>query len=168
MNATSQTGRNRDALVGGAVLVVIGVILLVAQYVPDVGRFVPLIVGLGLLGLFLLRRDYGLLIGGGVVTGVGVGIWLASSITGTMAGAAFMLSLGGGFLGIWLISYVLRLAQRHWWPLVPGLILTAVGGAIAIGGVALDLISLWPVVLIVIGVLLLGSWFMGSRRAPEA
>lgn len=164
MTATERD-RRREPLVGGVILIVIGTVLLAVQYVPDFGRFIPLIVGLGLLGLFAVRRDYGLLVGGGVVTGVGTGIVLASALAGTLSGAAFMLSLGGGFLLIFAVSYLLNLAERHWWPLVPGLILTGIGSSIAIGGVALDLINLWPVVLIIIGVLLLGSWFVSSRRA---
>jgi hypothetical protein len=162
--AAAEHDRRREPLVGGIVLIIIGVVLLAVQYVPDFGRFIPLVVGLGLLGLFLVKREYGLLIAGGVVTGVGTGIWLASTISGTMSGAAFILSLGSGFLLIFVASYVLNLAERHWWPLVPGLILTGLGGAIAIGGVALDLINLWPVALIVIGLLLLGSWLVSSRR----
>lgn len=165
MTATERD-RRREPLVGGVILIIIGAVLLAVQYVPDFGRFIPLIVGLGLLGLFAVRRDYGLLVAGGVVTGVGIGIWLASTLAGTLSGAAFMLSLGGGFLGVFVVSYLLNLAERHWWPLVPGLILTGIGGAIAIGGVALDLINLWPVVLIIIGLLLLGSWFMSARRSP--
>lgn len=163
MTATERD-RRREPLVGGVILIIIGAVLLAVQYVPDFGRFIPLIVGLGLLGLFAVRRDYGLLVAGGVVTGVGTGIWLASTISGTMAGAAFMLSLGSGFLLIFVVSYLLNLAERHWWPLIPGLILTGIGGAIAIGGVALDLVNLWPVALIIIGLLLLGSWFVNSRR----
>lgn len=164
MEAKARSDRTREPLVGGIVLIVIGAVLLAVQYLPDFGRFMPLIVGLGLLGLFLVKREYGLLIAGGVVTGVGVGIWLASTLVGTLGGAAFMLSLGSGFLGIWLVSYLLNLAERHPWPLIPGVILTAIGGAIAIGGVALELINLWPLALIAIGLLLLGSWLVSSRR----
>lgn len=157
--------RSREPLIGGLVLVSIGIILLAAQFVPDLSRYMALLVGLGLLGLFLAKRDYGLLIAGGIVTGVGVGIVVAASATGNLSGGGFMLSLGTGFLGIWAVSYALRMAERHWWPLVPGLILVAIGSALAVGGSALDLISLWPVALIVVGVALLGSWYRGARRA---
>jgi hypothetical protein len=157
--------RSREPLIGGLVLIAIGVVLLLAQFVPDISRYVALLVGLGLLGLFLVKRDYGFLVAGGIVTGVGAGILIAASSTGNVAGAGFMLSLGLGFLGIWAVSYALRMEERHWWPLVPGMILVSIGSALAIGGSAVSLLSLWPVALIVIGVALLGSWYLGTRRA---
>ncbi|CAN5788075.1 hypothetical protein BH24CHL6_BH24CHL6_08340 [soil metagenome] len=161
----ASASRSREPLIGGLVLISVGTILLLAQFVPDISRYMALVVGLGLLGLFLAKRDYGLLVAGGIVTGVGAGILIAAAATGNLSGAGFMLSLGTGFLGIWAVSSALRMEERHWWPLVPGLILVSIGSALAVGGSALDLISLWPVALIVIGVALLGRWYLTVRRA---
>ena len=164
MGTSPSVRRSRDALVGGLVLVTVGAILLVGQLVPDLSRYVALIIGLGLLALFLVRQEYGLLIAGCIVTGVGVGIVIASTASGDLAGAGFLLSLGSGFLAIWLLSYLLRLSERHPWPLVPGLILTSIGAALAVGGSAMDLLSLWPVALIVVGLVLVASWMLAARR----
>ncbi len=152
----SRRRSNRDSMVGGVVLIIIGAGLLIAQFVPDLGRYVVLVIGIGLLAIFAVNRTYGALVGGSIVTGVGVGVVLGATYTGEMAGAAVLMSLGAGFLFIWLVSYLLRMKERHFWPLVPGTILFAIGGALATGGRATDLISYWPIILIVIGVLVIG------------
>jgi hypothetical protein len=167
MEASRQRARSRDPLLGGIALIVIGGLLLVAQFVPDVSRYIPLAIGLGLAALFVAKRDYGLLIAAGVVTGVGVGIVIASTAPGDLAGAGFLLALGSGFLAIWAVSYALRMRERHWWPLVPGLILVTIGAALAAGGGALALLNYWPVILIAIGLLLLGRWFLETRSAAR-
>jgi predicted benzoate:H+ symporter BenE len=67
-----------------------------------------------------------------------------------------MLALAGGFLGIWVLGSLYRLPQSHWWPLIPGGILTLIGlvqlGRTEVSGA----LTLWPVVLIIIGALVLG------------
>ena len=157
--------RSRDPLVGGLVLVVIGAALLVAQFAPDLGRYVVLIIGLGLLAVFAVNRAYGALVGGSIVTGVGVGVVLATTFSGDEAGAAMLISLGSGFLFIWLASYLLRLQERHFWPLVPGTILVSIGAALPIGGRATDLISYWPVLLIAFGLILMAVAYLRREAA---
>jgi hypothetical protein len=164
MQAVSSPKSTREPLVGGMVLVTIGVALLVAQVAPQFGQYIVLVVGLGLLGIFIVTRAYGALIGGSIVTGVGAGVAIAASTTGTFAGAAVVLSLGVGFLAIWAISHLFRLPERHWWPLVPGLVLASVGLPLAMGGAIPNLHSLWPAVLIALGVLIIGRAYVGSRR----
>ncbi len=73
MHTRSVNRINRD-WVTGATLVVVGLLLLGNRLFPDLVPLVPLIVGLGLLGLFLLTRTVGSLTAGGVITGVGVGV----------------------------------------------------------------------------------------------
>ena len=46
------------------------------QLEPDIGRFVTLIIGLGLLAVFVVRRDYGFLVPGSILTGIGIGLAL--------------------------------------------------------------------------------------------
>lgn len=166
MQAVPETRRRRDPLIGGLVLVIIGALLLVGQFWPDIGRYIVLVIGLGLLAIFGVTRAYGALVGGSIVSGVGVGVILGTLYTGEMAGALVLMSLGGGFLFIWLISYLLNMPERHVWPLIPGTILVAIGAALAIGGRATELISYWPVILIVIGVIVMGAAFF--RRSSEA
>lgn len=156
--------RTRDPLIGGLVLVIIGIVLLVAQFTPDIGRYVVLVIGLGLLGWFVATRTYGALVGGSIVTGVGAGVVIGAAMTGQLAGAALLMALGLGFLAIWVVSYLLALPERHFWPLVPGSILFAIGGALAIGGEASNLLSYWPVLLIALGLVLIALAYVRSRR----
>lgn len=164
MQAVTERKSRREPLVGGMVLVIIGVALLVAQAAPQFGQYIVLVVGLGLLAIFAFTRAYGALVGGSIVTGVGAGVAIAASSTGEVAGAAVVLSLGLGFVAVWAISYLLRMPERHWWPLVPGVILASIGVALLLGGAAQNLISYWPVALIALGVLVIGQAFVASRR----
>ena len=152
--------RNRDAYVGGIVLVVIGVALLIVQLAPDLSRYVVTVIGVGLLALFAITRSYGALIGGSIVTGVGLGIVLAATYTGNQAAAGFLLSLAGGFFFIWLASYLFRLTERHPWPLIPAAILGSIGAVLAIGGNAANLLTYWPVILIALGVIVIVAAFL--------
>jgi len=163
-----QRQRTRDPLVGGVVLIIIGAALLVAQFSPDLGRYVVLVIGLGLLALFVINRAYGALVGGSIVTGVGVGIVLASTYTGDQAGAAMLLSIGAGFLLIWILSYALGMKERHFWPLVPAAILGSIGAALLIGEQAIDWIAYWPVVLIALGAMLvLVAYLRREAATPD-
>lgn len=164
---SSSTRTVREPLIGGLVLVGLGVVLLLAQYAPAVGVYVPLVVGLALLAVFAVRRSYGALVAGAIVTGVGIGVAIAANASGEIAGAAVLLSLGGGFVGIWLLSQLFGLAERHWWPLVPGSILLFIGSALAIGGGAMSLITYWPVVLIAVGVLIVLRALLPADRRDE-
>jgi len=108
-----------------------------------------------LLGLFAVTRAYGVLIPAGIVTGVGTGIVLAARTSGEASGSVFMLSLGAGFLAVWVLGVLFRVRENHWWPLIPGGILTLSGVALAGSGTAHALLELlgnwWPLILIVLG-----------------
>jgi hypothetical protein len=169
VNETPAQRRPSEPLIGGVVLIVIGAALLLAQLVPDLGRFVVLAIGLALLGLFALRRDYGALVGGSIVTGVGTGVGLAPMFAGELSAAVLLVSIGGGFIAIWLVSNLLALAERHWWPLVPGLIVGSVGVALALGRSAVDMLAYWPLALIVVGgLILVGSLWRGRSAGAGA
>lgn len=156
--------------IGGAVLIFIGAVLLIGREVQDLGRYIPLIIGVGLLGLFLVTRAYGALVPGGIVTGVGAGIVLDDQ-PGAPAGV-FLVALGLGFVSIWLIGLLFRLRENHWWPIIPGGILLLVGGAEYAGTQgrqALELFELlWPVLLIAIGLLVVIRAFLGRDRTADA
>jgi hypothetical protein len=77
-----------------------------------------------------------------------------------------LVALGGGFLAIWVVSLVLRLAEHHWWPLIPGGILSVVGVLVMAGGEARRLLEWWPIILVLIGVVILIQAFT-SRREPR-
>ncbi len=45
----------------GLVIVGIGVFFLLAQFIPDIGRWIPLFIGLIFLAAFIPKREYGFL-----------------------------------------------------------------------------------------------------------
>lgn len=165
MSGPSTARRGGDGRwIGGIILILIGAGLLAGQFVPDIGRYAPLVVGLGLLIIFLFTRNAGALIGGAIVTGIGVGLLLQIQFPES-GGAWIPLCLGLGFLGIWVFGGLLRMPEARFWPLIPGGILTFVG-IVALGGLSSDLGQyVWPAVLIFIGLV---SIISSLRRKPEA
>jgi hypothetical protein len=121
----AQAGARSDPgwLVAGLVIAGLGLFFLAGQLEPDIGRFVTLVIGLGLLAVFVVTREYGFLVPGSILTGVGIGVALEPATNGAADSGVMMLALAGGFLGIWLLGSLYRLPQNHWWPLIPGGIL---------------------------------------------
>ena len=159
----------RDRIVFAVILIAVGVGALVLQYVetrPGAGGWVVLLIGLALVGAFLYTHQYGYLIPGGIMTGLGAGIVVSESVamTDEASGGAVVLGLGLGFVSIWAIGSLMRLTERHWWPLIPGGILSVVGSALLIGGQAVDMLDYWGVILVVIGLIVIGRVWFESRR----
>jgi hypothetical protein len=144
-------------LVAGLVIAGIGLFFLAGQLDPDIGRFVTLFIGLALLAVFVLRREYGFLVPGSILTGVGIGIVLDSVISGDAESGVMMLAIAGGFLGIWVIGSLYRLPQNHWWPLIPGGILTLIGLVQLTRTDVAGALQFWPVILIVVGAFVLAK-----------
>jgi len=152
--------RDRDALAVGSVLVVIGAVLLAgrASDVVAAGGG-ALWIGLGFLTWWAFSGSYGLLVPAGVLTGLGLGSMLGE---GGFYGNAVALGLGAGFLAIYALDALRRRRRSSWWPLVPGIVLVAVGllqhtsGWDALGGLG------WPLLLIVVGLIIVGGAL--SRR----
>jgi hypothetical protein len=161
--AASQAGGrvDRGPIAGGVIVIGIGLFLLFAQVVPDAGQWIPLIIGLVFLGAFAARREYGFLVAGSIIAGVGTGIVLASSTAGTLAGAMIMLSIAGGFLAIWLIGTLMRLPESHWWPFIPGGILAFIG-VIQLSDAGI--LRWWPLVLVALGALIIANTLRRTQR----
>ena len=66
-------------LVAGLVIAGIGLFFLAGQLEPDIGRFVTMFIGLALLAVFVVSREYGFLVPGSILTGVGIGIVLEAA-----------------------------------------------------------------------------------------
>jgi hypothetical protein len=166
------------------VLIGIGGFFLLSTVVPDIGRWLLLLIGLIFLVAFVVRREYGFLVAGCIVSGVGIGVGLTSIVDDEWAGAVVLLSIAGGFIAIWLISVLIHAGAREWpdgdskdvqqalwWPLIPGGILSLIGLVVlAEEGVGTDLLRWWPVLLIGAGavVLLASLRRRGRDQAPEA
>lgn len=148
----------------GLVIAGMGLFFLAGQLEPDIGRFVTMFIGLALLAVFVITREYGFLVPGSILTGIGIGIVLDSAASGEVESGVMMLALAGGFLGIWVIGSIYRLPENHWWPLIPGGILTLIG-LVQLARSEVDAaLSLWPIVLVIIGALVLARAV--SRRGP--
>ena len=66
----------------------------------------------------------------------------------------------------WVTGAVMGVARNHWWPIIPGGILTVVGGALLIGGQAVDLLDYWGVAIIAVGLFVLWrAWSEARSRS---
>ena len=160
LNVTPPSGvRHTRGPLGGIMLIVIGCIALVAQFWPGAWVAYWLLPALGIAFFVwgLLAREVGLLVPGGVLTGIGVGAVLMQAMQAaygeTGAAGIFMFAFGGGWLLITLASWFIR--KTVWWPLVVAAVFGVVGTALLVGGTALTLLQtlgyLWPLVLIGLG-----------------
>jgi hypothetical protein len=166
--AGAAAGPGGGAWIAGLVLIAIGGLLLLGRWSADAGEYIVLAVGIVLLVVFLVTREYGALIPAGIVTGVGAGIPLTTAYPGELGGGLFLMALAGGFLLIWVVGLLFRVPENHWWPLIPGLIVGSIGAAMSAGerghGIA-DVISTgWPILLVVAGLLLLAQTVRARSR----
>jgi hypothetical protein len=174
MSDTSpETGRGaRDLMLFAVILIAVGIgglVLQVVQPSTNVGGLIVLVIGLALLGAFAFTREYGYLIPGGIMTGLGAGIVASESLTlASDEGAAgvIVLGLGLGFLSIWVIGALVHVEQHHWWPLIPGGILAVVGAALIIGDQAVRLLDYWGVVIVALGLFVLWRAWTQMRANP--
>ena len=154
-------------LTGGLILVAIGVIALALQFVDipfteDLGLLI--VPGLGALFLVwgILTRNAGLMIPGGILSGVGWGIYAIagpfSLWQGDNEGGVFLIFLGLGF-GLITVVTAMFAKETHWWALIPGGIIAFVGISIIFGGALFGIVAfagkLWPLVLILLGISIL-------------
>ena len=148
----------------GIILIVLGVIFIVGQRLGIGGEGTTAAIGIAFLVAFVSTRNYGFLVPGGIMTGLGLGIVYQTRTGGD--GAPVLLGLGLGFCSIYALDAVNRRTTRGWWPLIPGGVLTLIGLAKAsstnswLGGAA----EWWPVALIVVGGYLLLRPRLGTPK----
>jgi len=164
----------RRGLIPGIILIGLGLVLLIGQFV-ELGGWVFL-VGLGVvfLALYFAMRNYSFLTPGCILVGLGVPIAFgeANLVQGEQYGGWIVVGLGLGFCAIWVIDTLVRRASS-WWPLVPGVILTLVGIGLVLnarGLLSAQMLSLlerwWPLILVAIGLVILIQQLV--RRRPQA
>ncbi len=155
----------KSNLTAGVILVVIGGVLLVTRFALLATAPAWLLgLGVGLALIAIVTRAYGALVGGMILLGLGAGMALGDrEVGGVSPGAWIQLGLGAGFVGIWVLALILGM-KRHWWPLVPGVILLALGGArflrhiVVIPPEAMIAVrTWWPAALVVAGIWVLAS-----------
>ncbi len=156
--------------VGTALLLIaLGVLFLLDNYV-DLGETFLAIVGLFLLAAyFALGHNPGFLIPGGILTGLGLGIYATGAgflERDEMGGSLIMLGLGAGFLLIWVLE------RRQRWAIIPGSIISGVGAlllATTLGGIIpwemwRAIRDWWPIMLVALGLWILYQQLVGQRR----
>ena len=160
----------RAHTVPALVLIGFGVVLLMAQLTGVGAEAVVAVIGVGFVIGYAATRRYGLLIAGSIMTGLGIGIVIETQATGSQ-GEPVLLGLGIGFLAIYAVDAVIRRADAHWWPVIPGGILTTIGVLIGTGRESWleNAGSWWPAILIVIGALILltGRWTTHPHSGAE-
>lgn len=158
------SGKQERPWIFGAVLIVVGALLFVAQFVQDAGWLVLGGLAVVFLAVYAWTRQPGWVIPGMILGGLAVGLALQSSGY-DLNDSAVVLGLAGGFLAIAVFNYAtatFRGTAGQWWPLIPGGILAVVGISQAVGGTAAaDIVErYWPLVLIAVGILVL----IGGRQ----
>ncbi|MFO7778997.1 MAG: hypothetical protein R6V28_11640 [Nitriliruptoraceae bacterium] len=146
----------------GLLLIGLGGILLLAVTTDIGGEVVVGFAGLAFLGAYATQRTYGLLIPGGILTGLGVGLLLETAGVG---GEVAAFGLGAGFVAIAVIDQLVTPGRSAWWwPLIPGgvLLVSSAGSVTGIPDLGRYLL---PAVLIVIGAVLLLR--QGGDQTPD-
>ena len=136
----------------GLLLIVLGAALLLVLTTGVGGEVLVGLLGVGFLAAYGATRNYGFLVPGGILTGLGAGIIIASR---GGPDEAVVLGLGTGFLAIAVVSVLAGASgPGWWWPLIPGGVLAVVGAAGLTGLEDLPA-YLVPAALIVLGLVLL-------------
>ena len=164
-STNSYTPRRRHGgLVAGTVLILIGLVSLLAVFYPaiDFDRYFVLFLGIVFLVWGSLRPARGLIIPGGILTGIGAGVLLTSSIythfNEPVSGGIFLLAFAGGWM---LIPLFTALVARPvmWWPAIPAAFMAFFGVALLASSLDPQLLDYlnkgWPIILIVIGLYLI-------------
>ena len=145
----------------GVILLLIGgVALLSRSFEWNLGLMTPLMLGVIFLAWAVLARECGLLIPGGILTGLGAGILVQryADQGRDLDQAAFMLCFAGGWLLIPMLSWLV-FRRRMLWALWPAAAL-AFAGLVRLGGPDVRdwfraARTWWPVALIAVALFLL-------------
>jgi hypothetical protein len=162
-NVTSSAER-RNTMIGGALLVAIGLLVLLVQNVQAETLGLLFLPALG--GLFLIAgiigRQVGFIIPGGILTGIGLGVIFTQNpqiaVTDTAQGGVFFLGFALGWLLITVLSKLFT-SETQWWALIPGAIMALIGGGLMLGGAALNVLEFagrwWPLILVALGLVII-------------
>ena len=165
MDTPRAVHRNRRSQVAaGAALIVIGIVALALQYLDGPGRAVILLLAGGsFIAAYFYSDIYGLLIPGGVLTGLGLGSlgeWREVAVRDPNA-----VGLGIGFIAIYVVERLYR-RRAHWWPLIPGILLVGSGLGARFGDVGHILWRWAPAILVLLGVVLVVRAIRRGSGAP--
>lgn len=139
----------------GIILIMLGALFLIGQWSGVGGEGVVALIGMAFLAAYAFTRQYGFLVPGGIMTGLGTGIIYETRMSAQ--GAPVLLGLGFGFLSVYVIGRMRGRMTADWWPLIPGGVLTLIGllQAADQSGTFGAVARWWPAVLIIIGLYLI-------------
>ena len=153
--------RKSRRLSAGLILIVIGLGLYAIDRMEGIGEeAVLLILGAAFLVAYFVRKNFGLLIPGCILLGLGIGNVGRDSFLAF--GESSMLGLGVGFVAIYVIAR-LNEGKSHWWPLIPGgvMLVMAIPRTHHLFAYIWDH---WQLMLVLIGVLILVGAFRGGEE----
>lgn len=164
-----------DHILWPLILIALGVVFLIGNYVANLGSLLFLALGAAFLIARIVQREYGLAVPAGILLGFGTFValtangWLTDTSPETTQGGWFFILLGAGFLAVYLIGARPALI----WPLFPATILVGFG-LLLIGQNNLTwftrferLVDFWPLALVGIGLWLLARGRLDpSLRRP--
>ena len=161
---TTHSSDRRETMIGGALLIAIGLLVLLAQNIKIESLGLLFLPALG--GLFLVAgivgRQVGFLIPGGILTGIGLGVIFTQSpqfaSPETTQGGVFFMGFALGWLLITVLSKLFT-SETQWWALIPGAIMALIGGGLMLGGAALNVLEFagrwWPLILVGLGLVII-------------
>jgi hypothetical protein len=138
MNPISETEKNlhrNHGLGGGIALILIGIALLLNQWL-DIGSYLVLLIGAGFLVWGVLSRRGGLIIPGGVLSGIGLGILATEgpwNIPVANPNGMFLICFALGWFLITLLTGLFT-GYTQWWPIIPGGIMAILGAVVLLRG----------------------------------
>jgi hypothetical protein len=177
-NRPSSTRWEMDPkVITGVVVIALGLIMFIATVTESqlVGQMIVLLLGVIFLAWGVMVRHPAPLIPGCILTGLGTGIllsqWLLAGASGQAQGGIVTLCMGLGFLLIMPVQQVVTGQTAHWWPLIPGGILSLTGFGLLLGDAGLTMLTwmgrLWPLVLVGVGGALLYQAVRSQRTVSD-
>jgi len=150
--------RRNHRIVAGVILVLFGLATLLQRWL-DIGNYIVIVLGVGMLVWGSVTHRSGWIIPGGVLSGIGLGILAMQGpwqIPIADQNGVFLLCFAMGWFLITLLTALFTCTQ--WWALIPGGIMALIGGSILVTNGAIrwmDLNLVYAFILIVIGLILL-------------
>ena len=154
----SKSTSRKNTLAVGILLIALGAGALLAPY-ADFGMYFALALGLSMLVFGAITRTVGWIIPGGIVSGLGLGIFalegpFASRMSSLDEGGIFLLAFAFGWFAIAIVSALVKAGNMSW-ALIPGGVMAFIGGMILLDEAGLQVLKalgyLWPAALVLAG-----------------
>jgi len=159
--------RRNHRIAAGVILILFGAASLLQRWV-DIGNYIVLLLGLGMLAWGSVTHRTGWIIPGGVLSGIGLGIqamegrWIFPLVN---QNGVFLICFALGWFLITLLTGLFTCTQ--WWALIPGGIMTVIGGSLLATNGAVhweDLNLVYAVVLMFVGLVLLAYSVRSKKK----